>query len=259
MVMSVHDRLVKSRHAAITKLLSEQGKMRITDLADRFGVSPLTIRRDLNCLIEEGVARRTHGWAEIIDPFGGPIHSNAIMAKRVIARKAALLVNDGDTIFINTSSTALSVIEHIAAQNVTIVTNNGKVLQLNLPPTLSVILAGGEIRLPKWSMAGEFTIAGIKQVSAAKAIMGCSGISAARGLTTLVSHETSVNSLMLERSEKHIIVADSTKIGIDSSFCYGRPDQIDILITDTDADEDELAHLRQAGTRRIVQVDPHIS
>ncbi len=244
--------IVESRRAHIVEELSERGRSKVTELAKDFGVSTLTIRRDLDELAEKGMVRRLHGSVELIDPLGGPISSSAVLAKRSIAEEAATLVEDGDTIFINTSSTALSVIEHVTAENVTIVTNNGKALQITPPPGVTIILTGGEIRLPKWSMSGEFALSTVRHINAAKAILGCSGFSADRGLTTLVSHETSVNSLMLDHSDMHIIVADCTKIGTNSSFRYGRAEQVDVLVTDENSDEQQIALLKKAGVRMVM-------
>ncbi len=247
--------LVGHRRKAIIDYLTVTGRCRIADLAVRFGVSPLTIRRDLDELEGQGVVHRSYGIAEIADPLGSPISSRMVMAKRSIARAAAQLVEDGDTVFVNTSSTALAVLEHIRAENVTIVTNNGKALQARPSSSISVILTGGEIRLPKWSMAGEFALDSISKVSAAKAILGCSGLSAEEGLTTLVSHETSINALMLERSERHIIVADSGKLGANSSFCYGSPSQVDTLVTDASANPSLLESLLDAGVDTMMRVE----
>ena len=249
--MSSRTSLVNGRHAEILGYLSGNGRVKVSDLAGRFDVSPLTMRRDLDLLVSKRLVRRTHGYAELVDPLGSPISSTAILAKRSIAAYAASLIEDGDTVFINTSSTALLTIEHITAQNVTIVTNNGRALQLSSPPSVSTILTGGEIRQPKWSMSGEFALASINRVNAAKAILGCSGLAAKRGLTTLVSHETSINSLMLEHSDMHIIVADGTKIGVSSSFRYGNPEQVDVLVTDDSADTDEVGRLKAAGVREV--------
>ena len=134
----------------------------------------------------------------------------------------------------------------------TVVTNNGKALQITPPHSVSVILTGGEIRQPKWSLSGEFALSTVRHINAAKAILGCSGLSASRGLTTLISHETSINSMMLDHSDVHIIVADSTKIGTSSSFRYGGPAQVDILVTDPDADPEEIERLKRAGVRKVL-------
>lgn len=250
--MGTSKTLVERRRADIVSALSERPRMRVSDLAQLFEVSALTIRRDLDYLAEKNIVRRMHGFVEIMDPLGSPLSSSAVIAKRSIAEEAARLIEDGDTIFMNTSSTALSVIDHITATNVTIVTNNGKALQITPPPSVSIILTGGETRQPKWSLSGEFALATVSHINAAKAILGCSGLSAGRGLTTLVSHETSVNSLMLEHSDLHIIVADATKIGNNASFRYGSPEQIDILITDESAHTEEIGHLKRAGVRAVI-------
>lgn len=250
--MGTSKSIVASRRAQIVEELSERGRCKVTELARDFGVSTLTIRRDLDFLAEEGMVRRLHGSVELIDPLGGPISSSAVLAKRSIAEEAAILIEDGDTVFVNTSSTALSVIEHITSVNVTVVTNNGKALQITPPPGVSIILTGGEIRLPKWSMSGEFALSTVRHINAAKAILGCSGFSADRGLTTLVSHETSVNSLMLDHSDMHIIVADCTKIGTNSSFRYGRAEQVDVLVTDENSDKQQIELLKKAGVRSVI-------
>jgi len=244
--------LVDQRRKEIIDHLVGAGRQQISTLSERFGVSPLTIRRDLAHLESQGIVRRSYGAVELIDPLGGPISSREVVAKRSIARAAAELIEDGDTIFLNTSSTALAVLEHISARNVTVMTNNGKALQLDLPASLSVILTGGEIRQPKWSMSGEFALASLGRVRAAKAVLGCSGLSAQRGLTTLVSHETSVNALMLERSDASIIVADNSKLGREASFEYGSPAQIDILVTDANANRRTLRELQEAGTHSTI-------
>ena len=244
--------LVERRRSDIIQTLGTFGKTKVADLADHFDVSPLTIRRDLDYLASKGLVRRSYGSVELVDPLGSPISSNQIIAKQAIARETARLIEDGDTVFMNTSSTALSVIEHITAQNVTVVTNNGKALQLTPPPTLQIILTGGEIRQPKWSMAGEFALSTVRHVNAAKAIMGCSGFSADRGLTTIVAHETSVNSLMLEHADMRIVVADCTKIGTNASFAYGSPSQVDVLVTDSNSDQQETQRLRDAGVKMVL-------
>ncbi|HQE70260.1 MAG TPA: DeoR/GlpR transcriptional regulator, partial [Atopobiaceae bacterium] len=118
----------------------------------------------------------------------------------------------------------------------------------------TVILTGGEVRVPKWSMTGDFTLDTIAQIKAPKSILGCSGISVQRGLTTIVAQEMRVNALMLEQSEQRIIVVDSSKLGKDSSFRYGDVDQIDMLITDRDASGEQLALLRRAGVGEVIEV-----
>ena len=83
--MGTSKSIVASRRAQIVEELSERGRCKVTELARDFGVSTLTIRRDLDFLAEEGMVRRLHGSVELIDPLGGPISSSAVLAKRSIA------------------------------------------------------------------------------------------------------------------------------------------------------------------------------
>lgn len=245
---------VNKRREEIVKLLRENDEVAVADLAERFGTSPLTIRRDLDHLQEKGVLLRSYGTAHLTDAYTDPFGSKREQAKQSIARRAAELIEDGDTVFINTSSTALAVIDSISAHGVTVVTNNGRVLGKTIPSNITVILTGGEVRVPKWSMTGDFTLDTIAQIKAPKSILGCSGISVQRGLTTIVAQEMRVNALMLEQSEQHIIVVDSSKLGKDSSFRYGDVDQIDTIITDSEASGEQLALLSQAGVGEVIEV-----
>lgn len=161
---------------------------------------------------------RQYGTATLLNPLGRPSGSHQIRANKAIAREAAKHVQDGDCIFISASSTALSIIENITAQDVTIITNNGKALLLEEQSNVSLILTGGEIRPSKASMTGEFAIDCIKRITATKCFIGLTGLSPERGLASATAPEPAVNAIMLKHSCTHIIVADSTKIGKTSSF-----------------------------------------
>ena len=226
-------------------LLEQYRQVSVSDLADRFEVSSLTIRRDLDELEAQGLISRSYGMATLLDPLSKGLSSTQAAAK---------LIKDGDTVFINTSSTAIKVLEFITAENITVVTNNGSVLAADYPPSMTVLVTGGEVRPAKKSLTGDFALASINQIRAAKCILGCSGISAERGLTTLVSNEMRVNSLMLKHSEQHIVLADSSKLGVNSSFQYGSPSDIDVLMTDESASISQVAALEAAGVRKVVRV-----
>ena len=143
---------VAARRDAIMALLERDGQASVAELAEHFEVSQLTIRRDLDWLESRHVLSRQHGSASLLNPLGRPSGSQRVRANRAIAREAAKYVCDGDCIFINGSSTALSIIDFIEARDVTVVTNNGKALLMGEHPALSILLTGGEIRPPRASM-----------------------------------------------------------------------------------------------------------
>jgi DeoR/GlpR family transcriptional regulator of sugar metabolism len=247
---------VEDRRQLIVSLLEENGQMSVTSLAEKMDVSALTMRRDLDYLQEQGTITRQYGTAKLATGEGSTTQAQE-RAKSAIAKAAARYVEDDETIFINTSTTALAIVPFITAENVTIITNNGKALQMPLKPTMTILLTGGEIRVPKWSMTGDFALGNINQVKASKCFMGCTGLSAAGGLTTGSFQEGPVNALMIERSEQHFALADASKIGLTSSFKYSPASGIDHLVTDTMAPGDELTRLREAGVQAIDVVNPN--
>lgn len=249
---------VASRRDAIIALLEAKGEVSVAELADHFEVSALTIRRDLDSLEAQQVLTRQYGTAKLLNPLGRPSGSRQIRANKAIAREAAQHIEDGDCIFINASSTALSIIDYIKALDVTVITNNGKALLLDEHPNVTILLTGGEVRPPRTSMTGEVALDYIKRVTATKCFLGCTGISASYGLTSATSPEPALNTLMLERSREHVIVADSSKIGVTSSFQFGTCDEVGLFITDTGAADDQVAELERAGIGAILRVDPSL-
>lgn len=243
---------VDQRRNSIITLLEQYGQVKVSILAEELDVSPLTIRRDLDFLEQQHILTRQYGVATLMNPGSNAFSSSQVHCKTSIARAAAQMVKDQETIFINTSSTALLMMQYITAKNVTIITNSGKALQMPFNSSMTVVLTGGEIRIPKESMFGEFALQNINRVTAKKCFMGCAGLSAESGLTTALFQESPVNSLMLKRSEKHYILADYTKIGTSAGFQYGAASDIDLLITDESASKAALGKLKRIGVEIMV-------
>ena len=231
--------VVETRRNRVLKSLYEAGMVNVQKIAKEMGVSPLTIRRDLEILEKVEKISRFYGgaafnkkeWEE-----GNIFSSGYTLNKLAIASYAAGLVADGDTIFINTSSTAAAMIPFIKAKHVTIITNNAKALNTDIPNTIHLIFTGGEMRFPKEAMVGDFAINNLKTVTATKCFLGCNGINANEGLTTAVMQEASINHLMLTRvMGSRYILADKSKIGRRLNFIYGALKEVTLLITDTEA------------------------
>lgn len=172
------------------------------------------------------------------------------MCRRRIAMFAASLVEDGDSLFINTSRNALQMLEYIQCENVTVITNNGKAIYSEHSPEVSVILSGGELRHPKDAMVGDFALRNLQTIYAKKAFVGCSGISAQTGMTTEIFNEVSINELMINHATQDVyLLADHTKIGSNSSFISCPIEKINYLITDEKAPEDALEMIREKGVQ----------
>lgn len=250
---------VAGRRDALIALLESRGQATVAELAEHFDVSALTIRRDLDYLESQQVLSRQHGAAVLLNPLGRPSGSWQIRSNRAIAREAARHVSDGDCIFINASSTALLVIDYITALDVTIITNNGKALLLDEAPNVTILLTGGEIRPPRPSMTGEIVLDYLRRVKATKCLLGATGVSASYGLTSATSPEPAVNALMIERSSERIVVADSSKIGLTSSFQFGSIDEVDLFITDAGASDEQVQELTDGGLGSVIRVDPTLA
>jgi DeoR/GlpR family transcriptional regulator of sugar metabolism len=250
---------VETRRTRLLKSLYEAGAVNVQQTAKEMGVSPLTVRRDLLKLEEVEQISRFYGGASLCRKDGngeGNIFSSAYtLNKLAIARYAAGLVENGDTIFINTSSTAVGIIPFITAKHVTVITNNARAMDEKLPKDMNLIFTGGEMRFPKEAMVGDFAVNNLSTVTASKCFLGCNGLTAHEGVTTAVMQEASINHLMLTRvMGPRYILADKSKIGRRLNFIYGSLKEITMLITDTEAPAQLIEELK--GTIRIHQVEP---
>ena len=235
--MKVKYELVEKRRKELLSIIKDAQAISTCDLLNQAGVSNVTIRRDLVYLEERNCISRYHGGCTFLSDLNTDKRGNGLNIKEMLAQKAAAMVEEGDILFINSSSTALQVIKYITGKHVTIITNNARALVLDHDPFVSLNFTGGEIRFPKEVMVGDLAISTLNKIIANKAIMGCSGLDVSTGITTANASEVSVNQAMISHTRgKVIILADHTKLGIRHSFCSGSLEDINILITDSEAD-----------------------
>lgn len=242
------------RQQRILQNIESQGRMRVKELANEFQVSELTIRRDLDELEAAGRIYRFHGGAELAETSLSGAGESA--AKIAIAAAAAASVQNGDTLFINSSSTALLALKHLHNKHLTVITNNCKALAADVDPRIKLVLTGGDISFPKEALTGEFALSSLNLASASRCILGISGLSPENGLTSANLAEIAVNERMLARTAgEKIIVAESHKLGKDSAFVTGKITAVDTLYTDSRADAGIVASLRAQGVR-VILVSP---
>ncbi len=248
--MKMSRSIVNSRREKVLELVRENGDVTVNHLVEQFQVSPLTIRRDLQYLEDHKLLERFYGGARnSMESEGGLGENKKQFRREQIARYAASLVEDGDSIFINTSSTALAMVKYITSRNVTIITNNGNIINEKNPSHATIILLGGELRYVKGAMVGDFAMNNLAQVTAKKSFMGCGGICPDIGMTTELLNEVNLNQMMFERVSKgSYILADCTKFGKRSSFVSCPPELIANIITDADAPSDLVREFREKGT-----------
>lgn len=246
-------RIVNDRRNKIIEHLITSKTQTVEELSEHFNVSIPTIRRDLIVLEEENQILRYHGGAKIIDESVYCPYIPYKDVKEAIAFEAEKFIQDGDTIFINTSSTALLILKYLKNKHVTIITNNVKAVYADRDPSVNIILTGGELRIPKETLIGEFALNNIDKVKADKCFLGCSGIS--DHLSTSVLQEAAINQAMQENCiGKVFILAEAQKIGRNHSFFSGDIERINCLITDSSADKMQIQAFKQKGIK-VIQIE----
>lgn len=248
--------IIAKRHNYILQKLNAEHSVIVEDLTTELNVSALTIRRDLDDLAAQGKLERFFGGAKLLsneiqnshprlNPSPLPIDEYE-EKKRMIAECAASMVKEGDTVLINSSTTAFYMFHLLSDMNITIITNNANALHTVDDAKYELIFTGGGINTFKHSMVGPIALGALKNIRANKCFVGVSGISKNGILSTALFQETAVNSGMISQANESVIVlADSTKIGIQHNFDIGSLDRVSHLITDSGITEDQLNILRK--------------
>ena len=239
--------IVSKRRDKILDYISTNESINTNELAEKLNISPLTLRRDLQSLDDEGLIVRYYGGAKLATDIDidskSDSEENTIdlmynQKKHIIAKYAADLIDDGDTIFINSSSTALLILQYLDNKRVYVVTNNGKALQSSIGPNIELVLTGGQVYERKQSLVGEFATYILSKITADKCFLGVSGIASDSGISTSVLQETLINHEMINRCSGPVyILADSSKVGKHTNFSSGDINEISHLITDSDINE----------------------
>jgi DeoR/GlpR family transcriptional regulator of sugar metabolism len=254
--------VIEKRRNEIVELLHREGKQQVKNLSTYFDISPLTIRRDLAALEDQGIIERVHGGAcikKLPVPLTDFTDKQAIhhYEKEQIARYALSYIQDGSTVFMNSGTTILQLLKLLDNRYVNIVTNNVLAYQYCQNLKGDLIYTGGTYKDTTKACYGDFATNVIGQIYGNLCILGVNGISAENGVTTSQLQETIVNGKMIDQcTGKIIIIADSSKIGKTFSFTSAKIENIDILITGSDADAEELQKIKEKGVE-IYQVDSH--
>ena len=237
------------RQTKILELLSANGFHSTEDLADKLGVSQVTLYRDLKELEEAGSIQKQYGGVVPAKKFVSNIDFKVREAintveKEAIAEKAVELIEDGDSFFLDTSTTCLFLARKLMEKkrkNLTIITNSCRIiLMLEDEPEYRTICTGGtylkKLDLLVGSPAEEF----IQTLNAKKYFFSATGISH-EGCADTDSGETRIKKLIVSRVQQKILLADHTKFNQMATFRTVGPAEIDILITDSLTPQKKLA------------------
>jgi len=247
--------MLNDRQVNILKLLEVNNLTSANELSIRLGVSSATIRQDLSFLESEGLLKRVHGGAilEDAEDLSNRLGFNYDKKLR-IARMAAGMVNDGETILIESGSTnALLARELARKKNITIITTNVYIArQLRKSEKTGIILLGGIYQPASESLVGKITRASLDQINFDKAFIGIDGYTAETGFTLRDLFRAEISSYIVKKASDSIIISDSTKFGKAelTNICYLA--DIDRIATDNELGASYQVEFKKAGVNLML-------
>jgi DeoR family fructose operon transcriptional repressor len=258
--MSDGDRLyAEERRHAIVQSARRAGRVEVAALAHEFGVTPETVRVDLNALQTSGILKRVHGGAIPVERtlFEPQIASRVEFAdeKRAIADAALAELPETGAIFLESGSTSMFLAEQLPrGRPLTVFTNSLPIATyLATVPEYTVHTLGGRVRPVTLGEVDTIAIGTLRGVNIDVAFLGTNGLSARFGLTTPDQAEADFKRATLASARRRVLLADRSKIGTVALWRYGDVEDVHVVITSSRADEQELEPLRE-GTTRLVLV-----
>lgn len=231
----------KERIDKILQILRENGYVDVKYLCDEIGYSKATINRDLNCMQSQKLIVRSYGGIEIVENKGTSLkfrYHKMKRQKKQICKAAADLVKDGDTIFIDSSSTTEFMVPFLVGKkDVTIITSNiAIVYYLSDYSDLKVVCLGGEIIEPPSMLGGDLCVRNAMSFKADKFFFSTHSINENGEIGGGGEYNLLIN-VMAKNSDKVIYLADSTKINLQSKTVVMTIDDVDTIISDYKFDE----------------------
>jgi len=243
---------------AMLDLIEKRGSIELSELTEDLGISPATARRDLGELADRSLILRTHGGASSLHrslelPVGlrNTRHQDA---KRAIARAMATrLPTDRYVVALSGGTTTAGVAGELRHhRDLAVVTNSLTIANLvSAFPGVRVVMTGGFLRPQSLELVGALAESTFNSVNVGTAILGTDGITAGAGVTTHDETEARTNHAMVSKAGHTVVVADASKIGHAALARCCRIDEIDMLITDDEADADELERIRCTGVEVV--------
>jgi DeoR/GlpR family transcriptional regulator of sugar metabolism len=258
----------QERQRHIARLIEEHGRVRVGDLATRFGVSTVTIRKDLVELERQGLLVRAHGGALAADR-NHPERAFDIRErlqrdeKDAIGALAASLVDDGESIALDASTTALALARHLKVArpwaNLTVITNGLRIAaELAGYPGITVVMPGGFVRWEALSVVGPLGDGLFRKVNVQKAFMGAAGFTIASGLSDATPEEAQIKRLMVGGAHEVIAIVDHTKWQRAAFATFCRTEELTTVMSDDGAPQAMVEELetRGIGVRLAEPVEP---
>lgn len=250
--------LAIERRSAILAKLSADGKVIVSDLSREFDVTEETIRRDLEKLDNDGLAKKTYGGAVANEKLNNDPPFNVrkrvnVAEKQRIAEKIAPLIHDGDYIMLDASSTAICVIECIKdLKNITLITNSVEILlQLADKKDWNILSTGGALKEGGLSLVGTSAERMIRGFHVDLAVCSCKGIDINKGITDSNEKDSEIKQAIFTAANRKVLAVDSTKFDKISFVRVCNTGDVDTIVTDAQPSDRWIEHCKERNVQLI--------
>jgi len=250
--------LAIERRNAILARLSAEGKVIVSELSAEFDVTEETIRRDLEKLDKEGLAKKTYGGAVVNQslntdlPYSVRKRSN-VELKEAIAEKISQMIHDGDYIMLDASSTAIYVTKYIKhLKNITLITNSVEILlELADKDDWNVLSTGGTLKKGALSLVGASAERMIRSFHVDLAVCSSKGIDINMGITDSNEKDSEIKRAIFASATKKVLAVDSSKFDKISFVRVGDINDIDTVVTDAEPSTRWIDYLKEKDVELI--------
>ena len=241
------------RRARILEMLEENASVQVAQIARAFDVSAVTVRSDLDALAEAGKLRRTHGGAVslhkrlTVSTQDMRVNVN-VAAKQAIARAAIELVHDGDTVLVDSGTTALEFVRMLDTRaGITVVTADITVADHidESMPSVDVVMLGGALRKGHRYLYGPLTVQNLATIHADVAFICPGAYIARRGFMTDFPQMAELKAALLDVADKRVALMDSSKVGSRGMYRFAEVADVDAIVMDADPDGQVAAALEE--------------
>ena len=251
----------EERQHAIATLVTERGRLAVTAVAEEFGVTTETVRRDLSILERAGIVRRVHGGAvpagalTLVETGLGERHGTRTEAKRAIAAAALSLLPAADgSVLLDGGSTTAALADVLPSDRRLYVATNSVPIaaRLSASPGVTLHVLGGRVRGITQTAVGDATVRALRDLRLDVVFLGTNGISPGHGFSTPDEAEAATKRAMVRAAQRVIVLADSSKLGREHLMRFAAVEDVDVLVTDNGADPGVVAELETTGIEVLI-------
>lgn len=246
----------------VLRMLETRESLHVSELAETFSVSEVTVRSDLSALARQGLVARVRGGVRALQQGQSELGFDLrlrleVERKRAIARAAAAMIGEGEAVAIDASTTGYYLALELRSMRELVVVTNGLLVATALAdaPGITVLVTGGMLRLSAMSLVGDFGIDILRTTRINKGFLGARGLSLERGLMDLNPDEVRIKQEMADACEEVWGILDWTKWHRSALLSFVSTDALTGIVTDSGAPRDEVEAWRSAGVE-VVTADP---